>query len=95
MTKKEHNIVDFWHIGIQYSKRNKQFYYGKAIYIPNNGLFGVDLHWANRVEADDYQQIRVPMEDMYIIHARDYSVCFNSNKCCNKNKIILNKVRKT
>uniref|UniRef100_A0A915NU54 Glycosyltransferase family 92 protein n=1 Tax=Meloidogyne floridensis TaxID=298350 RepID=A0A915NU54_9BILA len=73
MTKKEHNIVDFWHIGIQYSKRNKQFYYGKAIYIPNNGLFGVDLHWANRVEADDYQQIRVPMEDMYIIHARDYS----------------------
>uniref|UniRef100_A0A1I8BD03 Uncharacterized protein n=1 Tax=Meloidogyne hapla TaxID=6305 RepID=A0A1I8BD03_MELHA len=73
MTKKEHTIVDFWHIGIQFSKRNKQFYYGKAIYNPNNGLFGVDLHWANRVEKEDYEQIRVPMEEMYIIHARDYS----------------------
>ena len=78
MNKNEHSIVDFWHVGIQYSRKNTQYYYGKGIYKPNNGLYGVDLHWANRVESDNYEQIRVPMEDLYIIHARDYSVCFKN-----------------
>jgi hypothetical protein len=80
MTEKEHDIVDFWRIGVQFNKRYIQelegVKYGKVIYRPNNGVFGVDLHWANRLEPG-YDQIRMPMNKLYIIHARDYSVIFN------------------
>ena len=49
-----HWMTDFWRQGIKYSTKDKQFFagkkYGKAIYKPNRGIYGVDLHWANRVE---------------------------------------------
>nr|CAD2168423.1 unnamed protein product [Meloidogyne enterolobii] len=71
-----HWMTDFWRQGIKYSTKDKQFFagkkYGKAIYKPNRGIYGVDLHWANRVE-NGYTEIRIPLNKAYIIHARDYS----------------------
>ncbi|KAF7635962.1 C-type lectin domain-containing protein [Meloidogyne graminicola] len=72
MNKNGHKLNDFWRQGIKYSTKDTQYFYGKAIYKPNRGLYGVDLHWANRVEPG-YKEIRIPLKEAYIIHARDYS----------------------
>jgi hypothetical protein len=75
MSSKGHTIVDFWRKGIKFSKNETHYFYGKAIYRPNHGLYGVDLHWANRVEQG-YKEMRVPLNQAYMIHARDFSVSF-------------------
>nr|CAD2206758.1 unnamed protein product [Meloidogyne enterolobii] len=73
MNIKGHKIKEFWKKGIKYSTKDTQYFYGKAIYKPNRGIYGVDLHWANRVE-NGYIEMRLPLKQAYIIHARDYSV---------------------
>nr|CAD2174761.1 unnamed protein product [Meloidogyne enterolobii] len=72
MNIKGHKIKEFWKKGIKYSTKDTQYFYGKAIYKPNRGIYGVDLHWANRVE-NGYIEMRLPLKQAYIIHARDYS----------------------
>jgi hypothetical protein len=55
MTANFHWMTDFWRQGIKFSTKNTQFFagkmWGKAVYRPNKGVYGVDLHWANRVES--------------------------------------------
>uniref|UniRef100_A0A915NCB5 Glycosyltransferase family 92 protein n=1 Tax=Meloidogyne floridensis TaxID=298350 RepID=A0A915NCB5_9BILA len=80
-----HWMTDFWRQGIKYSTKDKQFFagkkYGKAIYKPNRGIYGVDLHWANRkYKLDGRIEYTMPLELNFTAFVRRYKLSSLLNK---------------
>lgn len=77
MTKNQHNIVDFWRVGIKFSKKEmKAKLAGNTFYRTNSVLFG-GINFAAKRVKNDYHEIQIPKDDLYSVNAKNSMVKFN------------------
>ena len=76
MARNQHNIVDFWRVGIKFSKKEmKGKLAGNTFYRTNSVLFG-GINFAAKRVKNYYHEVQIPKDDLYIVNAKNSIVKF-------------------